>query len=104
MDGEFFHDPDRERMLTRVRQTRKPCLIFKVYGASRKCDSPEQMLAAIELAMSYAKPSDAVVIGMYPRHSEQVRENCRLFREAMASTRPTAARGSADAQAGHFYS
>jgi len=35
-----FWDPDREKMLERVRKTSKPCLIFKVYAASRKCGSP----------------------------------------------------------------
>jgi len=80
--GEFFWDPDRGKMLERVRQTAKPCLIFKVYAASRKCESAEQMLAALRLAASYAKPTDCFVIGMYPKQKEQVRENCRLVIEA----------------------
>ena len=80
---EFFWDPDREKMLARVRQTAKPCLIFKVYAASRKCGSAEDMLAALRLALRYAKPSDAVVIGMFPKRTEQVRENCRLIMEAI---------------------
>ena len=86
VQGEFFWDPDREKMLARVRQTSKPCLIFKVYGASRKCGSPEQMLEALRLVFRYAKPSDSVVIGMFPKHQEQVRENCRLVMEALAQT------------------
>jgi len=80
--GEFFWDPDREKMLQRVRQTSKPCLIFKVYAASRQCGSAGQMLAALRLAASYAKPTDCFVIGMYPKRKEQVRENCRLVIEA----------------------
>ena len=86
---EFFWDPDREKMLERVRRTSKPCLIFKVYGASRKCGSPEQMLEALRLVFRYAKPSDCVVIGMFPKYSEQVRENCRLAGEALAPSRPS---------------
>lgn len=86
VQGEFFWDPDREKMLARVRQTSKPCLIFKVYGASRKCGSPEQMLGALRLVFRYAKPSDSVVIGMFPKQQEQVRENCRLLMEALAQT------------------
>jgi hypothetical protein len=85
---EFFWDPDREKMLERVRRTSKPCLIFKVYGASRKCGSPEQMLEALRLAFHYAKPSDCVVIGMFPKYSEQVRENYRLVSQALAQSRP----------------
>ncbi len=84
---ELFWDPDREQMLARVRQTPKPCLIFKVYGASRKCGSAEEMLAALRLAFRYAKPGDAVVIGMFPKRTEQVRENCRLVVEAIKQSR-----------------
>lgn len=80
---ELFWDPDREKMLERVRRTSKPCLIFKVYAASRKCGSSGEMLAALGLAFQYAKPGDAVVIGMFPKRTEQVRENCRLVVEAI---------------------
>ncbi len=83
VEGELFWDPDREKMLARVRQTRRQCLIFKVYGAGRHCDSPQRMLAALNLAVGYAKPSDCFVIGMYPKRTEQVRENCRLILEAL---------------------
>ena len=37
--GEFFWDADREKMLARVSRTKKTCLIFKVYGATRQCAS-----------------------------------------------------------------
>jgi hypothetical protein len=80
---ELFWDPDREKMLQRVRQTKKTCLIFKVYGASRHCDSPARMAAALKLAAGYAKPQDCFVIGMYPKQREQVRENCRLVCDAL---------------------
>ncbi len=85
LGDELFWDPDREKMLTRVRQTKKPCLIFKVYGASRKCGSPEQMLEALRLACRYAKPTDAIVIGMFPKYKEQVNENCRLLMQALGT-------------------
>lgn len=84
VEGEYFHDADRERMLERVRKTSKQCLIFKVYGATRQCATAGSRRAAVELAFRYAKPSDAVVIGMFPKRSEQVAENCRLVREAAA--------------------
>ncbi len=31
--------------------------------------------AAMNLAFQYAKPTDAVVVGMYPKYQEQVQEN-----------------------------
>jgi hypothetical protein len=83
LDEQLFWDPDREKMLAKVRQTSKPCLIFKVYGAGRKCGSPAEMLDALRLVFRYARPTDAVVLGMFPKDKEQVVENCQLFREAL---------------------
>ncbi|MBI4877292.1 MAG: hypothetical protein HY822_21910 [Acidobacteria bacterium] len=83
VEGEFFWEPDRVEMLKRVKQTRKPCLIFKVYGAGRRCGSAEDMRAALRQVFEYAKPSDCLVVGMFPKHKEQVRENCALVREAL---------------------
>jgi len=45
------------------------------------------MRAALGLAFKYAKPGDAVVIGMFPKRREQVRENCRLVAEAIGQSR-----------------
>ncbi len=88
VEGDTFMDSDREKMLARVRAVSKPCLIFKVYGASRNCGSRESKLAALRLAFRYAKAGDALVIGMYPKDREQVRENCRLVKEAIGQARP----------------
>jgi hypothetical protein len=82
--GEFFRDADREKMLLRVRQTTRTCLIFKVYGATRQCGSAESRQAAIDLAFRFAKPRDAVVVGMFPKYQEQVRENCQRVARAIA--------------------
>lgn len=83
LDEQLFWDPDREKMLARVKQTSKPCLIFKVFGAGRKCDSPAQMRDALRLVFRYAKPIDAVVLGMFPKYKEQVMQDCGLFREVV---------------------
>ncbi len=60
-------------------------LSFKVYGASRNCQSPGTMLAALNLAFKSAKPNDAIVVGMFPKNKEQAAEDCRLCLEAMRS-------------------
>jgi hypothetical protein len=83
VSGELFWDPDRAQMLERVRRTSKPCLIFKVYGASRNCGSPQQMLESLRMVARHAKPQDAIVIGMFPKRTEQVNENCRLVMQAL---------------------
>ncbi len=84
VEGELFWDADRTEMLARVKKTAKPCLIFKVYGATRHADTPERRQAAINLAFDYAKPSDAIVVGMFPKHTEQAGENARLVARALA--------------------
>ena len=81
--SELFWDPDRVEMLKRVRKTSKQCLIFKVYGATRHCQSRERMLAALKLVFENAKPNDAIVVGMFPKRKEQVAENCELCVEAI---------------------
>ena len=82
---EFFHDPDRQVMLERVRRTKRQCLIFKIYGATRLCKSEEQMRGAMRLAFEYAKPNDCVVVGMFPKRSDQVTQNARLLREVLTT-------------------
>lgn len=81
--GNFFLDSDRERMLARVKSTARTCLIFKIYGAGRQCATSASRQAAVDLVFQYAKPRDVVVVGMFPKHSEQVRENCRMVMEAI---------------------
>jgi hypothetical protein len=84
VEGEFFWDADREKMLSLVSKVSKICLIFKVYGATRQCASAASRQAAIDLAFQYAKPQDPVVIGMFPKYQEQVKENCRLVMQALS--------------------
>jgi hypothetical protein len=64
-----------------VRQVRKPCLVYKVLAAGRKCGSPGEVRQAFEFAYENIKPVDAAVVGMYPRYSDQRGENTRLVRE-----------------------
>jgi hypothetical protein len=83
-ENELFWDADRDQMLARVKRTRKQCLIFKVYAASRKCGAPKQMEDTLRFVAQRAKAQDCVVIGMFPKHREQVRENAELVRRVFA--------------------
>ncbi len=87
--GEFFRHQDRVPMLERVKQTSRTCLIFKVYAAGRNCGSPESKREALELVFRYAKPHDAIVVGMFPKGRDEVRENCELLRDVLAANRTT---------------
>jgi hypothetical protein len=79
-EGDLFVHDDRFRMLETIRQTPKPCLAFKVFGAGRLCDTPDGVRDALATAYNGIKADDACVIGMFPKHSDQVAENVRLVR------------------------
>jgi len=82
--GETYLSTDPERMCKVIRQTPKPCLGFKILAAGRKCDSSAQVREAFEFAFKNIKPTDAVIVGMFPRFSDQITENARFVREICA--------------------
>jgi len=79
-----YPDGDPDRMTAIVRQVAKPFLGFKIMAANRKCSSPESVRAAFEYAVANIKPIDAVVVGMFPKHSNQVEENAQYVREILS--------------------
>ena len=83
-EGEGFFASDPPRMCSVLRQIQKPCLGFKILAAGRRCDSLEQLRQAFEFAFRNLKPTDAVIVGMYPRYSDQISENVRLVKEICA--------------------
>jgi hypothetical protein len=73
-------------MCRTLRQVKKPCLGFKVMAASRNCTTPQSTEAALRFAFENLKPSDAIVVGMFQKHRNQVEENSRLVRKILAKT------------------
>jgi len=92
-DHRFDHN-DRFAMLETIRQTPKTCLAFKVLGASRLCDTPDQVRDALRIAYEGIKPQDACVVGMFPKYRDQITENVGFVREILAGLEidPPAAR------------
>ncbi len=82
--GEIYMERDPERMCKMIRQTRKPCLAFKLFGAGRTINSPEQIERAFRFAFTNIKPGDAVIVGMYPRFKDEPAENTALVRKILA--------------------
>ena len=82
--GETYLSTDPPRMCEMIRRTRKPCLGFKILAAGRRCDTPEAVRQAFQFAFQNIKPSDGVIVGMYPRYTDQVGENVALARELAA--------------------
>jgi len=82
--GEGFIASDPPKMAAAVRRAGKPTLVYKVLSAGRKCNSEEEKRQAIQWAYKNIKPSDATIIGFYPRYSDQVSETTKMVREILA--------------------
>jgi hypothetical protein len=79
--GETYLSGDPAKMCEAVRRVRKPCLVYKLLAAGRQCGSPTEVRQAFEFAYQNIKPTDAAIVGMYPRYGDQIGENTRLVRE-----------------------
>jgi len=73
--GEPFIESDADKMTAIIRKLNKPCLAFKILAAGRKCDSENAVGNAFRYAFENIKATDAVIVGMFPRDTDQVREN-----------------------------
>lgn len=82
-ERENFLPEDPPRMTAAMRQTRKPCLGFKIMAASRNCTTSEKARDTFEWTSANIKPNDAVVVGMFQKYKNQVEENARFVREIL---------------------
>ena len=76
--SEVFLSGDRIKMLKVIGQVSKPCLAYKILAAGRRCETPETVEAAFKETFENIKPTDAVIVGMYDRYSDQPAENAAL--------------------------
>ncbi len=73
MPSEVYLQGDPPRMYQFMRQTKKPCFAFKIMAAGRiDAGGADE---AFRQAFSSIKPTDGVFVGMFPRVSDEVREN-----------------------------
>lgn len=87
--GEVYLPEDPPRMCAAIRKTKKTCLAYKVLAAGRLIDSPKQIDEAFEFVFRNVKPNDGMIVGMYPRFSDQVTENCERVRRICAALKST---------------
>ena len=80
-EREVYLTSDPPRMCEAIRATSKTCLAFKILAAGRLCDTPEQVEEAFRFTFAHLKPTDAVIVGMYPEYSDQPRENAEWTRK-----------------------
>lgn len=58
-----------------IRKVDRPCLGFKILAAGRACDRGEGTAQAFQFAFKNIKPSDGIIVGMFPYLTDQVAEN-----------------------------
>ena len=80
---EIFDESDIPVMYRTIRQTPKPCLAFKILGASRRCADQDAVRHAFYEAFENIKPTDAVVVGVYPRREDHVALDAQYTLEAI---------------------
>lgn len=79
--GEPFFESDPAEMSKVMRAVKQPCLAYKILAAGRLCSSKHSTEQAFKAAYSSIKPNDGVIVGMFPRYSDQVAEDSSLARK-----------------------
>jgi len=79
--GEPFFESDPAEMAAAIRQVAKPCLGFKILAAGRVCWQKATTERAFRFAFENIKPIDGVIVGMFPRYTDQVAENSSYARK-----------------------
>ncbi len=79
--GEPFFETDPIEMTNVVKKVTKPCLGFKILAAGRVCWEQKTVEDAFQFAFKNIKPSDAVIVGMFPRYEDEVKLNAGYARK-----------------------
>jgi len=77
---EVYLMEDPPRMFKAMRQTKRPCLAFKILAAGRLSERKDWVERAFRETFQSIKPNDAVIIGIYDRYSDQAGEGAALVR------------------------
>jgi hypothetical protein len=81
-----FNAADPQAMTAVVREVKQPCLGFKILGAGRLCATEETVKEAFRFAFQNIKPTDGVIVGMYPRFFDEIHANARYAAELGRTT------------------
>jgi len=78
--NEVYLEKDPERMYAVMRQSKHTCFAFKILAAGRLTKTPDMIDAAFKAAYAGIKPTDGVIIGIYPKFKNQIAENAARVR------------------------
>jgi hypothetical protein len=83
---EVYLQEDPPRAYRVARQTKKTCFLFKILAAGRLTSSSEMIDNAFKNALENIKPQDCIVVGMYPRYKDEVKENAERVRRILGAS------------------
>jgi len=75
-----FTRGDPAEMLKVVKQTKKPCWVYKILASGRLCEKQEFVEATFKYYFANIKPTDVVVVGHYDKHEDQYAINAEYVR------------------------
>ena len=81
--SDVYLDTDPAHAYQVARKTPKTCFLFKILAAGRVVATPEAVDKAFKFAFDNIKPQDCVVVGMFPRFKDEVKENCDRVRRIL---------------------
>jgi len=82
--NELYIESDPPRAYEVARKTSKTCFLFKILAAGRVARNSDGVEKAFKEAFSSIKPQDCVIVGMFPRFQDEVKENCDRVRQILA--------------------
>jgi len=75
-----FYRNDPNVMTKVIQQVDKPCLGFKILGGGRKCANQDMVRGAFRFAFENIKPTDGVIVGMFPKYFDEIGANTEYTR------------------------
>ena len=81
--NEVYLETDPPRAYEVARKTSKTCFLFKILAAGRVSRIPDGVENAFKEALTSIKPQDCIVVGMFPRFKDEIKENCDRVRRIM---------------------
>jgi len=83
--GEVYLQSDPPRMFKAMRQTKRPCLAFKILAAGRLSERREWVENAFKQTFAGIKPTDGVIVGIYDKFADQPAEDASFTKRFGAS-------------------
>ena len=82
--SDIYLETDPPHAYEVARKTPKTCFLFKILAAGRVTRTPDGVEKAFKEAFASIKPQDCVVVGMFPRFTDEVKENCDRVRRILS--------------------